>query len=118
LSGSPRARRLAPEANARNVPAVERGARTIDALFGALPVIETTGRVWILDDESLKQINVRLGVTDGVSTELLRILEGEMSVSESLQDGTTLITNITTPDESSSGANAGSPFIPQFGRRR
>jgi hypothetical protein len=49
---------------------------------------------------------------------LLRILEGEMSVSESLQDGTTLITNITTPDESSSGANAGSPFIPQFGRRR
>ena len=160
--------------NMPNIPTVERGARTIDALFGALPVVETTGRVWILDSGTLRPINVRLGVTDGTTTELLRILDRSSVVSnrnqtidpqvallqerlatvedetvratllraidqvqsrssgstpelrltpanqQVLQAGTALVTNITTPDSdsSSSGASTGSPFIPQFGRRR
>ena len=157
-----------------NIPTVERGARTIDALFGALPVVETTGRVWILDSGTLRPINVRLGVTDGTATELLGVLGRSRVVSnpsqtidpqvallretlatvqdetaratliraidqlqsrssgptpepqydpaaqQVLQAGTALVTNITTPDSapSSSGASTGSPFIPQFGRRR
>jgi HlyD family secretion protein len=175
-NGSPQASSatgLPLESEDTTVPAVERGARTIDALFGALPVIETTGRVWRLAGNSLQQINVRLGVTDGTSTELLGVLEESTTNTpqtpptspqvellreqlattadattratltqtieqiesdsprapeslrnsvrlESLPAGTTLVTNITTPDKnsSSSGSNAGSPFIPQFGRRR
>ena len=161
------------ESTVTTVPAVERGAKTIDALFGALPLIETTGRVWRLAGNSLQQINVRLGVTDGTSTELLGVLKESTTNTlqapptspqiallreqlgttvdaatratltqtieqlesdsprapeplrnslqlESLPAGTTLVTNITTPDEnsSSSGSNARSPFIPRFGRRR
>ena len=162
------------ESNIRNIPTVERGARTIDALFGALPVVETTGRVWILDSGTLRPINVRLGVTDGTTTELLRVLDRASVVpnqdqtvdpqvallqerlatvenetaratllraidqiqsrssgptpelrstpanQQLLQAGTALVTNITTPDSDSSSASSrtGSPFIPQFGRRR
>jgi len=164
---------LTLESTVTTVPAVERGAKTIDALFGALPLIETTGRVWRLAGNSLQQINVRLGVTDGTSTELVGIFKDSATNTpqtpptsphvallreqlattadattratltqtieqiesdsprgpeplrnsvqlESLPAGTTLVTNITTPDENSSysGSNVRSPFIPQFGRRR
>ena len=156
-----------------NIPAVERGATTIDVLFGTLPVTETTGQVWAMDGGRLRQINVRLGVTDGRATELLGVLrvpdaapvqrratnpqvellrerittiedetvrgtlartidQIESSSSESLQlrpssvsrlslePGTTLVTNITTPDNGSSSqsGSSGSPLILQFGRRR
>lgn len=53
------------------VPTVERGARTIDALFAPLEVAETTGRVWVMDGDRLSPVEVRLGVTDGTATELL-----------------------------------------------
>ena len=176
-AGTPRATGIRPtrrEPTTENIPTVERGARTIDALFGALPVVETTGRVWILDSGTLRPINVRLGVTDGTATELLGVLERSLALSDRnqtidpqiallrerlatiedetaratlvraidqlqsrssgptsepqydpvaqqvLQAGTALVTNITTPDSdsSSSGVTTGSPFIPQFGRRR
>ncbi len=111
-----------------NIPAVERGATTIDALFGTLPVTETTGQVWAMDGGRLRQINVRLGVTDGRATELLGVLSAPAaapaspsSVSRlSLDSGTTLVTNVTTPDNGSSSqsGNSGSPLILRFGRRR
>ena len=99
-----------------NVPTVDRGATTIDALFGALPVIETTGRVWIVADDRLQAVDVRLGVTDGTATELL----ATRGPGGSLEAGTTLVTNITTPDNGPSprSGNGSSPLIPQFGRRR
>ena len=50
------------------VPTVERGATTIDALFAPLVVTETEGRVWILDGDQLRPVDVRLGVTDGTAT--------------------------------------------------
>lgn len=53
------------------VPTVDRGARTIDALFAPLEVAETTGRVWVMDGGRLSPVEVRLGVTDGTATELL-----------------------------------------------
>ena len=72
--GGPRRR-----GNARqeaNVPAVERGARTIDALFAPIEVEETTGRVWVLNDGRLSSLRLRLGATDGTASELLGVLGG------------------------------------------
>ncbi len=72
--GGPRRR-----ANARAdaaVPAVERGASTIDALFAPIEVEETTGRVWVMNEGRLSSLRVRLGVTDGTASELLRARGG------------------------------------------
>ena len=66
-------RRLANTGTESTVPAVERGAATIDALFSPLQVPETTGRVWTLRNGQLSSINVRLGVTDGTASELLGV---------------------------------------------
>ena len=55
------------------VPTVERGATTIDALFAPLAVTETAGRIWVLDGDQLRPVEVRLGVTDGTATELLGV---------------------------------------------
>ena len=110
------AQRAANASSGPNVPTVERGATTIDALFGPLPVTETTGRVWLVEDGRLQEVDVRLGVTDGSATELL----GGAGPGSGLEAGATLVTNITTPDNGPSppSANSGSPLIPQFGRRR
>ena len=53
---------------------VQRGATTIDALFAPLPPVETTGRVWVMQAGQLQSIMLRLGVTDGVATELLGVI--------------------------------------------
>ena len=66
-------RQRANQTDLRAVPAVERGATTIDALFAPLEVIETNGRVWVLDADQLRPVEVRLGVTDGTATELLAV---------------------------------------------
>ncbi len=65
------ARRPANRTAGPAVPAVERGARTIDALFSPIEVEETTGRVWVMDGDELTPVGVRLGVTDGTATELV-----------------------------------------------
>ena len=155
-------RRRANQRDAVAVPTVERGATTIDALFAPLEVIETTGRVWVLDADQLRPVEVRLGVTDGTATELLgvrgagrrarpgpdpqigelrqqvetredaearqdierliRRLEADgdgaapiASVPAALDEGTQLVTGITTPDAGSSSRSSGggSPLIPQ-----
>jgi HlyD family secretion protein len=49
----------------------EGGATTIDALFAPLEVTETNGRVWVLDGERLRPVEVRLGATDGTASELV-----------------------------------------------
>ena len=66
-------RRRAGESADAAVPTVERGATTIDALFAPLAVTETDGRVWVLDGDQLRPVEVRLGVTDGTATELVGI---------------------------------------------
>ena len=106
-------RRPGNAARGPNIPTVERGATTIDALFGALPAVETTGRVWVIRGDRLEEVNLRLGVTDGTATELL-------DVDRDVSAGTQLVAHITTPDNGPippSGAG-GSPLMPQFGRRR
>ena len=66
-------RRRANQTGGAAVPTVERGATTIDALFAPLEATETDGRLWVLDGEQLRPVDVRLGVTDGTATELLGI---------------------------------------------
>ena len=65
------ARRPANRNTGPAVPAVERGARTIDALFSPIQVEETAGRLWVMDGDELSPVEVRLGVTDGTATELV-----------------------------------------------
>ena len=105
-------RRPGNASNAPNIPTVDRGATTIDALFGPLPPVESNGRVWVLNGDRLEGVNVRLGVTDGTATELLG--------GRDLPAGTQLVTQITTPENGSalSSGGGGSPFMPQFLRRR
>ena len=65
------ARRPANRNTGPAIPAVERGARTIDALFSPIQVEETAGRLWVMDGNELSPVEVRLGVTDGTATELV-----------------------------------------------
>ena len=67
------ARRPANRNTGPAVPAVERGARTIDALFAPIRVEETAGRLWVMDGDELSPVEVRLGVTDGTATELVGV---------------------------------------------
>ena len=132
-SGGPGSgRRPANAARGPNIPTVERGATTIDALFGALPSVESTGRVWVISGDRLAEVNVRLGVTDGTATELLGVLGQPpratlspqsapmLGAGRNLSAGAQLVTNITTPDNGPTppSGRSGSPLMPQFGRRR
>jgi hypothetical protein len=53
------------------VPSIAGGATTIDALFGPLPTVETRGRAWLYVNKQLKPVSLRLGISDGVNTEIL-----------------------------------------------
>ena len=111
--GAP-SRRAATDQEA-TVPATERGATTIDALFGPLPPTESTGRLWVYDGVELTAARVRLGITDGSFTELL---------SGSVKVGAELVTGVITSNEGPSqsrGGPAANPFMPfggGFGGRR
>jgi hypothetical protein len=75
-------------------------ATTIDALFGPLPVQETSGRVWVHTDKQLRPLRLRLGISDGQATELL---EGE------LEPGMEVVTNVTTGNETRPAIQGGFP---------
>lgn len=82
--------------------------QTVDALFGPLPKVESTGRAWLFIDNQLKPVRLRLGITDGTNSELL---SGE------LQPGMELVTGILLNGTRSAagGAGVGNPLIPQRG---
>ena len=120
-------RRLETADDGATVPAVERGAGTIDALFAPIEVEETTGRVWILEGGRLLGVRVRVGVTDGATSELLDVL-GRSPMADgspaapSITNGVRLVTSATTPDAGGPAArssSSASPLMPQspFGRR-
>ena len=114
-------RRAANTAVAAGLPAVERGATTIDTLFGPLPETTSAGQVWVLESGQLAPVAVRLGLTDGTATELLGhdVATGEPTPDRRLQPGTELVSYVSTPN-AAPGQNAGSesPLIPRFGRGR
>jgi hypothetical protein len=83
------------------------GATTIDALFGPLPAVETRGRVWLSVDKKLKPVSLRLGITDGQTTELI---EGD------IEPGIEVVTNVTLGNEARPAPQGFPPFIGQPGR--
>ena len=93
--------------SALNVVSRDPKATTVDALFGPLEVVETEGRVWVYADNRLKPLRVRLGVSDGQTTELI---EGD------LQPDTALVTNVTTGAEIDDGGSV--PCRPVHARWR
>jgi HlyD family secretion protein len=79
-------------------------ATTIDALFGPLPPVETTGRVWRFVGGRLVPVAVRLGISDGTFTELL---------AGDIEPGMELVTSVTVGQPSSRGVGGGrSPLLP------
>jgi len=46
----------------------------IQELFKPLPTTQTQGRVWLFVDRQLKPVNLRLGITDGTFTELVKAI--------------------------------------------
>jgi HlyD family secretion protein len=105
--GGPRGRRGGDAADSRPPTPNLSSATTIDALFGPLPRVESTGRVFVYAENQLQPIRVRLGITDGQLTELL---EGD------LQEGTEVVTNVTTGEETRPAAGA-FPFMGPGGGR-
>ena len=122
LAGAPAGRGAANTAAAAGLPAVERGATTIDALFGPLPETTSAGQVWVLESGQLAAVAVRLGLTDGTATELLGhdAAPGAALPDRRLQPGTELVSYVSTPGAGAPqpGGRSESPLIPQFGRGR
>jgi hypothetical protein len=96
-----------PQANAKYGTV---SGETIDALFGPLPPVESTGRVWLYVDKQLKPARVRLGITDGTYTELL---------DQELSPGMQVVTGMILPSNSrtaATNAGRGNPLMPGGGR--
>jgi HlyD family secretion protein len=91
-----------PAADQSALAARNPNATTIDALFGPLPVQETTGRVWLHDASGIRPVRLRLGISDGQTTELI---EGE------LEPGVEVVTNIATGTETRPTPQGFPPFM-------
>ena len=104
--GRSRGRGSAP-APAAESAAKSSGATTIDALFGPLAKTESMGRVFTYTDKQIHPVRVRIGISDGQMTELI---DGE------IQQGTELVTNVSTGAGARPAANQAFPFGPQGGR--
>src|SRR4029450_14103937 len=65
------------------------------------------GAVWVLSENTLKRVPVRVGLSDGSQTAV---------TSSDLTPGTRVVTGVSTPSTSTAAAPSGSPLIPQ-GRR-
>jgi HlyD family secretion protein len=68
-NGSPEANANAAAKPAASKPPAKT-AQTIDALFGALPEQESSGRVWTWEGDQLRATRLRLGISDGTVTEI------------------------------------------------
>jgi len=88
-------------------------ATTIDSLFGPLPSVETRGQAWLWENKQLKQVRLRLGVSDGTNVEII-------DANPEVKEGTEIVTNViietaqsTTPGQN----NNNNPLLgPQRGR--
>lgn len=84
------------------------GATTIDALFGPLPTVQTSGQIWLFKEGKLSRVPLRLGITDGQQTELI---QGDLKEDEDV------VTNVTTAAQRAASAAAGSS-LPIFGQQQ
>jgi HlyD family secretion protein len=108
-SDGARNRTAEEKADAAAVAAAGRSstATSVDALFAPLSPAESEGTVWLLKDGRLEPMAVRVGISDGQTSELL---DG------GLTPGTTLVTNIATQAAPTRSAAApGGLFMPPGG---
>jgi len=113
-AGGTQPSRNANQGRVASAPSMTTGATTIDSLFGPLPTIETRGQAWVFENKQLKQIRLRLGVSDSTYTEILQS-------DPELKEGTEVVTSviIEQPQAAAPGAgNANNPLMgqPQRGR--
>ena len=96
-----------------STPSMTTGATTIDSLFGPLPTVETRGQAWLFENKQLKQVRLRLGVSDSTFTEII-------SADPELKEGTEVVTNviIEQPTTTPGSTNTNNPLLqqPQRGR--
>jgi len=94
-----------------NTPAVSTNATTIDSLFGPLPTVESRGQAWLYENKQLKQVRLRLGVSDGTNIE---VIDGPPEVKE----GADVVTNVIIDQPATANQNnANNPLLgPQRGR--
>src|SRR5262249_9386106 len=96
-----------------SAPTMATNATTIDSLFGPLPAIETRGQAWLYENKQLKQVRLRLGVSDGTNVEII-------DANPEVKEGNEVVTNViietaapTPPGQN----NANNPLLgPQRGR--
>ena len=86
------------------------GATTIDALFPPLPRTESFGRAWVYVNNQLRQIRLRLGITDGQNTEIVEVLGDE------LKEGAAVVTNVAIAGQATRPAANAFPGFGQPGR--
>ena len=88
------------------------GATTFDALFGPLPPSQSFGQVWLNVDGKLQRVRLRLGITDGQQTELIQAIDG------TIDEGTEVVTNVTTGAVRQTTTPAGGNAFPGMGGGR
>jgi HlyD family secretion protein len=94
-----------------SVPSIKSGATTVDSLFGPLPTVETRGTVWLFVNKQLKPVRLRLGTSDGTSTEVLN--------ADELPVGAEVVTAVTLPTAATQSAGpAGATSSPLMGPQR
>jgi len=88
------------------------GAQTIDAMFAPVQVQEGRARIWLYENNQLRSVNVRTGISDGTWIEI--VSNGDAS---ELQPGSEVVTNLVTgvepaarPGQQGAGSN---PLMPQ-----
>lgn len=76
-------------------------ATTIDALFAPLPRTESVGRAWVQENGQLRPVRLRLGISDGQTTEI---------VGGDIAEGAELVTSVTLPGQSTRPPATALPF--------
>jgi HlyD family secretion protein len=104
--------RATPQGRVASTPSMTGTATTIDSLFGPLPTVETRGSAWVLENKQLKQVRLRLGVTDTTNIEIIE-------ATPEVREGSEVVTNVILEQASTTpgGANTNNPLMgPQRGR--
>ena len=104
-------------AQAAPPPVNTAGAQTIDAMFAPVQIQEGRARIWLHENNQLRSVNVRTGISDGTWTEI--VSNGDAG---ELQPGTEVVTNLVTGVEPAArpgqqGAGSSPLMGPQRGGR-
>ena len=105
------ARNASRDGRVASTPAMSGTATTIDSLFGALPTIETRGAAWIYENKQLKQVRLRLGVSDGTNTEII-------DANPEVKEGSEVVTNVIIDTGTVTPGGSNNAYNPLMGPQR